>query len=204
MNKRHLLRGNLEAAWIRTIEAYYNSQLINSEHALQVYLCMELLKQFEAANLQRRIFIEPNMQTSCGKNRFPDVVICNSRKIIGVVELKYTPRGRPSIEKDLETLSFITNESFEIKNERYHGPGKNQLKNYTVADDAIMCWAGIYTEGLIDLSSIAKEQKFENRFLQMHGLTSDSCSCGPEIWINNHQITDNFNSSTAPKPSPAA
>jgi hypothetical protein len=96
MNKRSLLRDNLREAWIKTIERHYNSQLINSEHALQVYFCMELLKLFEADNLQRRVFIEPNIQTSCGKTRFPDVVICNGQKVIGIVELKYTPRGRPN------------------------------------------------------------------------------------------------------------
>ncbi len=141
MNKRSLLRDNLRQAWIKTIEHHYNSQLISSEHALQVYFCMELLKQFEAGNLQRRVFIEPNIQTSCGKTRFPDVVICNSQKVIGIVELKYTPRGRPNTEKDLETLSLTTSESFEISNERYQGPQKNPRKIYSIADDAIMCWA---------------------------------------------------------------
>lgn len=182
MNKRSLLRENLREAWIKTIERHYNSQLINSEHALQVYFCMELLKQFEAGNLQRRIFIEPNMQTSCSQTRFPDVVICNSQKIIGIVELKYTPRGRPNTAKDLETLSLTTSESFEIKNERYHGPKNKLLKNFSVANDAIMCWAAIYTGERIDLTASAKERKFGDRFLQLHGLTNSKAH--PEIWIN--------------------
>lgn len=186
MNKRNLLRTNLEAAWRNTIEDHYNSQLINSEHGLQVYFCMELLKLFKAVNLQRRVFIEPNIQTSCGQSRFPDVVICNSQKIIGIVELKYTPRGRPNTEKDLETLSLTTSESFEIKNERYHGPSREDLKKYTVADDAIMCWAGIYTGERINLRSIPTEQKFEDRFLQMDGLTKEKAD--PEIWINERRI----------------
>lgn len=182
MNKRSLLRENLREAWIKTIERHYNSQLINSEHALQVYFCMELLKQFEAGNLQRRIFIEPNMQTSCSQTRFPDVVICNSQKIIGIVELKYTPRGRPNTAKDLETLSLTTSESFEIKNERYHGPENKLLKNFSMANDAIMCWAAIYTGERIDLTASAKERKFGDRFLQLHGLTNSEAH--PEIWIN--------------------
>ena len=186
MNKRSLLRDNLREAWIKTIERHYNSQLINSEHALQVYFCMELLKLFEADNLQRRVFIEPNIQTSCGKTRFPDVVICNGQKVIGIVELKYTPRGRPNTEKDLETLSMTTSESFEISNERYHGPQKNRRKNYSVADDAIMCWAGIYADDRIDLASIAKENQFGDRFLQLHGLTSEDAD--PEIWIDARRI----------------
>ena len=203
MNKRNLLRKNLETAWINTIQLYYNSQLINSEHALQVYFCMELLKQFEVDKLQRRVFIEPNIQTNCGKTRFPDVVICNSQKVIGIVELKYTPRGRPSTAKDLETLSLTTNEPFEIKNDRYHGPQKNLLKNYTVADDAIMCWAGIYSDDRIDLTSIAKEKQFEGRFLQLHGLTHEGKD--PAIWINERQLSPHeINGSTAPKASPAA
>ncbi|WP_108371315.1 hypothetical protein [Limnohabitans sp. T6-5] len=185
MNKRNLLRCNLEATWTNTIQLYYNSQLINSEHSLQVYFCMELLKQFQSKNLQRRIFIEPNIQTSCGI-RFPDVVICNSQEIICIVELKYAPRGRPSIGKDLETLSFSTSEPFEIKNERYHGPSREDLKKYTVADDAIICWAGIYTGERINLTSIPKEQKFEDRFLQMDGLTNQDDD--PEIWINERRI----------------
>jgi hypothetical protein len=186
MNKRNVLRCNLETAWKRTIDLHYSSQLINSEHALQVYFCLELLRLFKAKNLQRKLFIEPNIQTNCGQTRFPDVVICNSQKVIGIVELKYTPRGRPNTEKDLETLSLITSESFEISNERYHGPQKNHRKNYSVADDAIMCWAGIYADGRIDLTSIAKENQFGDRFLQLHGLTREDAD--PEIWIDARRI----------------
>lgn len=188
MNKRNVLRSNLETAWKRTIDLHYSSQMINSEHALQVYFCLELLKLFDVEKLQRRIFIEPNIQTNCGQTRFPDVVICNSQKIIGIVELKYTPRGRPNTQKDLETLSLTTFESFEIKNERYHGPAKNWLKNYTLAADAIMCWASIYTGERIDLTAVAKERNFEDRFLQLHGLTSSEAH--PEIWINECRTVD--------------
>lgn len=191
MQKRNLLKSHLKTAWIKTIQLYYEGQLINSEHALQVYFCMELLRQFENSQLTRRIFIEPNIVTNCGKNRFPDVVICNSQKVIGIVELKYTPRGKPGIAKDLETLGFGANESLEIVNKRYHGPKKDDLKNYTVATDAVLCWAGIYKGERIDLKSIATEQRFQDRFLQMHGVTNKNDS--PKIWINERQ----FNSESA-------
>jgi hypothetical protein len=182
MAKYQLLRSNLKSAWKSTIEKYYNSQLINSESALQVYFCMELMKQFEVKNVRRRIFIEPPIQAQCGSARYPDVLICNKKEIICIIELKYTPRGRPSIKKDFKTLELGLNETLSIKNERYSGPQKNTLKNYTVAADAVLCWAGIYTGECIELNSIASEKNFNNRFFEMHGLTNKKDP--PKIWFN--------------------
>jgi hypothetical protein len=58
-----------------------------------VFLCAALLSTFEIAGLSRRLFVEPRLTTANGSTGpLPDVVICDSRNIIGVVELKYLPR----------------------------------------------------------------------------------------------------------------
>jgi hypothetical protein len=54
MGYRSFLRGNLLAAWRRTIRHHYQRQQINSEHGLQVFFCAALLSEFRAAGDHRR------------------------------------------------------------------------------------------------------------------------------------------------------
>ena len=106
--QRNLLRTQLAKAWQKTIKSQYQKQLINSERGLQkIYFCSALLDIFRNNPLtknKRRIFVEPRL--SIGNDiRYPDLVICNNNRIIGVVELKYLPRAKkPSYDKDRGTL----------------------------------------------------------------------------------------------------
>ncbi len=108
MGRRSLLRRHLYAAWERTIRDHYQRQQINSERGLQVFFCAALLSEFHAAKVQRRIFVEPGLKTARGfGGPKPDVLICNRNKIIGVVELKYLPRAKAKVAKDLQTLEWV-------------------------------------------------------------------------------------------------
>lgn len=153
MQRRALLRQQLIEAWHYTINNSYRSQLINSERGLQIYFCAALMNLFRQAKLERRVFIEPHITSKrAGKSRYPDVVICNSQRIIGVVELKYLPRVRAKFAKDIETLEFFSknHSDFKISNDRYRGiTGDNRI--YPLAKDAVLCWAGVYTGKRIDL-----------------------------------------------------
>ena len=171
MSRRGLLRSHLKKAWRKTICEQYNTRLINSEHGLQVYLCAELLRLFKAnKKINRRIFVEPGVTSSDGKCRRPDIVICSSRSIIGVVELKYVPRARPAWKKDIETLTFFASnpDTLQIANDRYRGL---DIRNpsFRLAPDAVLCWGGVYTGSPLDLRDVS----IRDRFLQLNALTAD-------------------------------
>ena len=100
--RRRLLRSHLTAAWRQTIEDSYQGQLINSERGLKVFFCAALTEAFKEDQVRRRIFVEPCLSRGAGESkRYPDIVICNQRSVIGIVELKYRPKGRAPYQKDL-------------------------------------------------------------------------------------------------------
>jgi hypothetical protein len=145
MTRRHLLRKHLFTAWHTTITNQYCDRLINSERGLQVFFCAALLQQFEKGKVMRRIFVEPRISRESAPGvLYPDIVLCNSRQIIGVVELKYVPRGLPKYAKDLRTSRNIAKvDGITLSNDRYRGIERNRF--YTLASDAVLCWAGVYT-----------------------------------------------------------
>lgn len=142
----------------------------------------------------RRIFVEPHISLqrkepeSKDMRLFPDVLICNRDKIICVIELKYLPRGRASFKKNVDTLrasfkkdlntlkeiyeSQKNDEVITIVNERFLGKhNKETTKSYSLANDAIFCWAGVYTGERYDLSKEKEGETIGNCFLQMDAIT---------------------------------
>lgn len=173
MQRRTLLKKQLIEAWNLTIHDHYQSQLINSERGLQVYFCSTLMSIFQREKLKRRVFIEPRITSiSDKKDRYPDIVICNSLRIIGVVELKYLPRGRAKFAKDINTLEFITkhHSDLTIRNDRYRGI-KADSRLYPLAADAVLCWGGVYTGKRIDLK-LHTNDAIKPYFLQLDAITS--------------------------------
>lgn len=177
MQPRNLLRTQLLKAWKKTINNQYQEQLINSERGLQVYFCSALLDIFRNNPLtknKRRIFVEPRLSIGPKKViRYPDLVICNNNRIIGVVELKYLPRAKePSYKKDLGTLQKLAKYSKDItlSNDRYLGIEKE--KPYSLANDAVLCWAGVYQAPLTPLKIESDKLKIGERFHALHALTT--------------------------------
>jgi len=74
----------------------------------------------------------------------PDIVICNSREIIGVIELKYLSRGKPHYEKDVNNLADIAGykKKIVISNERFRGPTAD-AREYTLAENVLFVWASV-------------------------------------------------------------
>lgn len=171
MTSRAPLRAALKKAWHSTInDAYVNGQ-INSERGLQVYFCNYLINSFKERNapLTRRIFIEPRVKAP-DSFVVPDILICNSQRVIGVVELKYKPRAAAHLVKDMQTLKAFGAQGckIEIRNERYQGPSLEQPV-FTIAKNAILCWAAVYSsEKKLELPSWFDESP---RFLGLHALT---------------------------------
>lgn len=172
MTNRTPLRDQLIRAWHSVIANDYTQQRINSEHGLQVSFCTALLREFELNKVTGRLFVEPRLFIGSQEIRFPDIAICSNSEVIGVVELKYQPRAQPTYEKDLETLSLIAQHGKElhISNDRYLGPPVDEHP-YRLADDAVLCWAGVYRDHPLDLSAHEARKSLESRFLQLDAVT---------------------------------
>jgi hypothetical protein len=177
MSEKSTLRAQLKRAWRDTIDQY-QAQLINSEHGLQVHFCAALLSQFEASNMKtrRRVFVEPSLRLSVDSVRYPDVVICDTKNVVGIIELKYTPRGRPvqsDLLKDMETLMYASagSDSLKIVNERFLGEFVTKV-DYPLAENAVLCWAGVYRgPDELALNKYSNDDTFLRRFLQLSALT---------------------------------
>jgi hypothetical protein len=173
-NQRTALRAALKAAWQSVIECKYDERLIDSEASLQVHFAAALMEQFRCEERIRRIFVEPSVRVEIPKiYKKPDLLICNQHSIIGMVELKYVPRGRPSYMKDLETLNVLAEHrlKFMVSNERYLGPHKG-AREYVLAKDAVLCWAAVYTGAKVASPLFEFAEKRSN-FLALHALTSE-------------------------------
>jgi hypothetical protein len=172
MQMRYMLRRHLVNAWHETVRTAYVDRLINSERGLQHFFCTNLLAQFAEDGVGRRIFVEPSFTCpASGQKRSPDVVVCHSRQIIAAIELKYVPRGQPATAKDLDTLQWLAgvHEQVRLSNERYLGAAERAAPSYTVAEDAVLCWGGIYKAPELPVGLAKTAGK---RFLALHALTS--------------------------------
>lgn len=121
----------------------------------------------------RRMFIEPalTIRGATAQVRYPDLVICNSRAVIGIVELKYLPRAQPAWQKDIETFRWIIRHKSElaVSNVRFRGEDVD-ARRYPVSEDVLYVWAGIHAPCHIDLRESAGPE-FASCFLALHAET---------------------------------
>lgn len=180
MVDRTPLRKQLWAAWKESIDTEYLSHVINSERGLQAVFYHRLMKH---VSKNRTVFVEPRFAIDvAGKTEVvvPDLLICNSSRIIGIVELKYQPLRRMSFDKDLRTLSLLSRSrrSVLMKNDRFLGPD-DAFAKFELAEDALFVWAGVHygpqNESANDISrrddAIASIRELGDRFFQLHAVT---------------------------------
>jgi hypothetical protein len=128
------------------------------------------------------MFIEPavRFQDESGIC-YPDLLICNSLEVIGVVELKYTPRAsRSPIRKDIRALCRLANYEGElaVSNQRFRGP-QAKIRPYRFSSHVVFVWAGIHAEPELDACKRFKEEVAANphrgvgkhSLLQLHAVT---------------------------------
>ncbi|MBW8466300.1 hypothetical protein [Acidovorax sp.] len=157
MNNRKLLRSQLIEAWHQAIEFDYKRQRINSERSLQASIWSKLNKIFD--NQPRRMFIEPSLAVISSATegqkqivRVPDLVICNSREIIGVVEMKYRPNTKPNYKKDIDTLAWIAENGSNIVISNYRFRGNiADAHAYKMAKSVVFVWTGVHRDKNISL-----------------------------------------------------
>jgi hypothetical protein len=172
MTSRALLRSQIRKAWRQTINEDYMAERINSERSLQAAFWSRLNQILPSKT--RRTFIEPRL-FAIGKPRaakYPDIVICNSREVIGIIELKYQPRGRPSWDKDLTTFRWIAKSKthISVSNERFRGVTAG-TREYRIAKHILYVWAGVHADSQSDLRPDLG--KLASHFMPLRAATRD-------------------------------
>lgn len=173
LRNRARLRRQVKQAWCDTMSGPYLEQTINSERALQVHLAARLLNAFEEEGVNRQLFIEPKVSVNAGKNRLhPDILVCNSREVIGIVELKYQPRTRPSYGKDFESLESLhwEGDQIEVINSRYRGPNRGG-KRFAIAGSPLFVWAGVYAAPYRTIPEHSVSDGIASNLLVLHAVT---------------------------------
>ncbi len=183
MTKRNPLKNIIVEAWQGCIESDYLKQRINSERSLQASFWAQLNYMLPST---RRIFIEPPMKikTQNGEKRlFPDIVICNTKEVISVIELKYLPRAQPKFKKDVESLALISKKrkQISISNTRFRGTEADN-REYTLSNNILFVWASIHAQPKEEITSLfsSDHKSLDNTFIQLHAETRHNNK--PEIY----------------------
>ena len=163
-------------------------QVISSERGLQVHLTARLMDIFWEDGVKRRVFVEPKMQLSTGARVHPDLLICNARAIIGVVELKYQPKMRPQYQKDFATFESLAahGTGIEIDNSRYRGPDSGGGR-YALDRNPMYVWAGVYRGPVREIPGAPLQSVEGGNLLVLHAATRAHEE--PEIFCKSGQRT---------------
>ncbi len=190
---RSRLQKILLESWRESLETDYKNQRINSERSLQASFWGQINKRFPDKN--RKIFVEPKFEIRTGSKIsrvFPDLVICNSKSIICVIELKYQPRAIAKAGKDLGTLEAlaINANKLSLQNKRYRGTTDVASKQYAFGSQTLFVWAGVHKldakiGSLQGLPSFAEGiQNLKGNYLELHAETDFKLS--PNIYKKNY------------------
>ena len=183
MSNRHPLKNIIVDAWQGCIDSDYMKQRINSERSLQASFWSQLNDRLPDT---RRIFIEPPMQIKshgAAKRIIPDIVICNTKEVISVIELKYLPRGQPKFRKDVESLALISEKrkQISISNSRFRG-AEADGREYALSNNILFVWASIHARPNQEIGGLfsSGHKSLENSFIQLHAETRHNAM--PEIY----------------------
>ncbi|AOI72479.1 hypothetical protein WI32_10880 [Burkholderia ubonensis] len=135
-------------------------------------LLANLKAVFEGSDTKRQVFIEPTLNLNGSVIR-PDMMICNAREVICVLELKYVPRGRADTTKDMRSISSIARASeLTVALERYRGPELTRPP-FKVSGTVLFAWAGIHC-GDTEPAQEWKDPAFaDHYFLELHAVTTE-------------------------------
>ena len=172
MTNRGLLRRHLKNAWVSTMQEVYTQQLISSERALQVHFAARLMDMFKADRVRRSVFVEPRIALDGGQRIHPDLLVCNSREVIGAIELKYQPNVPPRFLKDFATLDALAEgcTSVRLENRRYRGPGRGEL-SYQLSANLLFVWAGVYRSPRQDIWQTEPSAINPSQLMVLHAVT---------------------------------
>lgn len=175
MKQRALIKSQIIQAWTESIESDYCNQRINSERSLQASFWSRLNC---IISKNRRLFIESTITitTDSGIKELitPDIVVCNTKEIIAVLELKYSPNARPRFQKDIESLCSIARNRKQIiiSNERFRGIEKDGNK-YALSNNVLFVWAGVHAKEMPETNELysSAHEILNGCYLQLHAVT---------------------------------
>ena len=179
--KRGLLRSQIRKAWDECIAVDYARQRINSERSLQASLWAKMNDLLDERT--RRMFIEPRLSCENGSDstyRYPDLVVCNTQSVIGIIELKYRPKGKPAWKKDVETMEWVAanRKKLSVQNKRYKGLEVDS-RIYRLSPYVLFVWAGIHAKAEVKVSEHISK-RLQGCFLELHAVTSRNRQ--PKVW----------------------
>lgn len=172
MKQRSFIQSRIISAWRQCIEDDYCNQRINSERSLQASFWSHINQLLPTT---RRLFIEPSLtirSRSGIKRIIPDIVICNTREVIAVVELKYLPRAQPRYQKDIESLATIARnrKRIAVSNDRFRG-SEQDATVYSLSKNILFVWAGVHAEEESEAVFSAGKRSLRDCYLQLHAVT---------------------------------
>ena len=131
------------------------------------------------------MFIEPGIVINTNqetKRVYPDLLICHTKEVIGVIEIKYQPRVKPNYEKAVVTFAYIARyrKSISISNQRFRGKPIEE-KTYSLPKHISFVWAGVHRDiGLFADENAPLYSKgyrvLKNCFIELHAETSKTSS----------------------------
>jgi hypothetical protein len=120
------------------------------------------------------------------KKLIPDIVVCNTKEVISVIELKYLPRVQPRYEKDLQSLALIAENKnmISIANERFRGPEKDSTR-YWLSKNILFVWAGVHAKEKTETNCpySAPYSSLRNCYLELHAETNVNSE--PQVFAKN-------------------
>lgn len=174
MKQRSLIKSQIIKAWSECIDDDYCSQRINSERSLQASFWAHLNKTLPK---NRRLFIEPSVSMRIDGSLIkliPDIVVCNTREVISVIELKYLPRAQPKHSKDIKSLSLIAENRHQITiaNDRFRG-SEQDSNEYSLSKSILFVWAGVHAKLKDENKTLFSEghKALDNCYMQLHAET---------------------------------
>ena len=184
MHNRVNLRSQTTRAWLETVNCDYKRQRVNSEASLQAaywsHLNAILLAELPDT---RRLFVEPSMRiriknsdgTTKPERRYPDIVVCDTKEVIGIIELKYRPKVEPNFNKDLLTFAWVAEHRNEIyvSNTRYRGDPVDPVE-YKISKNLLYVWAGIHSKAKAHSAMPHINPELKRYFHELHEVTTQS------------------------------
>jgi len=107
-------------------------------------------------------------------------VVCNSRTVIGIIELKYQPKVQPQWQKDLDTMEWAAanREGLSVQNKRYKGI-ETDGRTYPLSPHTLFVWAGIHAKTDSEINGNLSD-RLTGGFMELHAETR--ANEAPEVW----------------------
>jgi hypothetical protein len=156
----------------------YKDGLINSESCFQAVLYKVLREQITDAS-DTKVFVEPVIKYyDSGSPQYkPDLVICQNKKILAIIELKFAPNWDPKIKADLDKLNLLANQDgiadkYYVSRKPRTGEWEDREYEITPSTVFIIAVIGKHTSKSVNYNSIKPSidgMNYANRFCLMSG-----------------------------------